>query len=76
VQATRLATPIETLTGSVALTRAEKFQAKPHAFQCFFSRKSPKAARRQSVERRCWIWASVQGSHRVLKVLNLAKLYI
>jgi len=46
VQATRLATSFELLTGSVALTGPEKFLRKTTCVSVFFSRKSPKPARR------------------------------
>jgi len=50
VQTTRLATSFETFTGLVALTRPEKFPRKATCVSVFFSQKSPKAARRQSVK--------------------------
>jgi len=48
VQTRRLATSFEPFTGS--LTRAEKFLHKATCVSVFYSRKSPKAAGRQSVK--------------------------
>ena len=45
----RIAASFDTLTRSVGLTGPEKFRHKATCVSVFFSRKSPKAARRQSV---------------------------
>jgi len=51
VQATRLATSFEILTGSVALTGLEKFSCKATCVLVFFLRKSPRAPGRLSVQK-------------------------
>jgi len=49
VQTRRLAASFEPFTKSVALPRPEKFPQKATCLSVFFSRKSPRAARSQSV---------------------------
>jgi len=51
MQARRLAVSFEPFTRSVALTRLEKFPHKVTCFSVFFSQKSLKPARRQSVKK-------------------------
>ena len=49
VQTRRLAASFEPFTGSVALTEPEKFPCKTTCVSVVFTRKSPKAARRRSI---------------------------